>query len=119
MTTIAELFSKKVDIRTTYMGVELIHHLSETTSEQDLEFRRRSSRVEVVGREARAADKALDAPRWLYDQICEGVTAEIEGRSEDVPDFRDKIPVDLKVAVANAFLDRFAVIQKPRGIPCD
>ena len=115
MTTLAELtelFSKKeveVDIKVNYLGVEQTHRLREANDEIDLEYRRRSSQVKVTNREARAGDQALDAPRWLYDAICQSVTAETEEGPQDIVDFKSKIPPDLKCAIVEAYLNRFKV----------
>jgi hypothetical protein len=109
MITLEELFNRKLDIRATYHGVELTHHLREPTQEEDLQYRRRISDMRVRDGHAHSTDTSLNAGLWLYDAICERVTAEDGDGEQDVPDFRERIPNDLKLAVINAHFGRFQI----------
>lgn len=112
MMDLKELFSGLLDIRATYCGVVLTHHLRAPTSEEDLAYRRRISDMKIKDGHAHPTDISFNAPVWLYDTICERVTAEDAGEQLDVPDFKEKVPNDLKLAVVNAYLGRFQIQQR-------
>ena len=105
-----ELFAKEQRIRAVYLGVELVHHLRGPTDMEDLEFRRRSSQMQMKDGQLHSTDRALNANLWLYDVICERVTAEDDdGSEQEVETFKETIPADLKLAVVHAYLNRFTV----------
>jgi hypothetical protein len=112
MIDLKKLFASKQDIRTTYCGVVLTHHLRAPTPDEDLQYRRRISDMKIRDGHAHPTDVSFNAPIWLYDTICERVTAEDDDGEQDVPDFREKIPNDLKLAVINAYLGRFQIQQR-------
>ena len=113
-----ELFSdRKTDVITTYGAGDatLTHHLREATAEEDIAFRRRSTAVKFIGSRAVPADEAFQAPILFYDQICESVDVEIDGESQILDDFKNKIPPDLKCAVISAFQNRFQIVINRNG----
>jgi hypothetical protein len=117
MIDLKELFSKTLDIKVNYLGTDLIHHLREPSPEEDLQYRRRCSDVRVSGRDIHSTATALTAGIWLYDQICERVSASDADGLQEVPEFKTKIPNDLKTAVINAYLNRFEIVRKEP--PCN
>jgi hypothetical protein len=106
-----ELFAKDQRIRAVYLGVELVHHLRGPTDAEDLEFRRRSSEMRMQAGELRSTDRALNANIWFYNTITEKVTAaeDPDGSEQEVENFKETIPADLKLAVVHAYLNRFTV----------
>jgi hypothetical protein len=111
-----ELFSGTQRVRANYCGVELVHHLRQPTNDEDLQYRKRGAEMRLNNRELKASDVSLNSMIWLYDTICERVTAEDADGEQDVPDFKGKIPNDLKIAVINAYLGRFE-ITSTRVVP--
>lgn len=104
-----DLFSKEQIVKTKYNGVDVLHYLRQPTSKEDLEFRRKSANVKVKNREIQTSDAALQAPLELYDAICQRVVVQNGAGPEDVPDFKAKIPNDLKLAVINAYQARVEI----------
>ena len=107
-----ELFSKEQIVKAKYNGVDTLHYLRQPTNEEDLEFRRRAANVKVKNREIQTSDAALQAPLHLYDKICQRVVVENGAGPEEVPDFKSKIPNDLKLAVINAYQARVEIEQQ-------
>lgn len=107
-----DLFSKEQIVKAKYNGVDTFHHLRQPTSEEDLEFRRKSANVKVKNREIQTSDAALQAPLHLYDKICQRVIVENGAGPQEVPDFKSKIPNDLKLAVINAYQARVEIEQQ-------
>jgi hypothetical protein len=109
---IADLFKQSDEIKTQYRGVMLTHHLREPTAEEDTEYRRRSANIKIVNGHAETTAKAIAAPAFLYDVICQRVVVEQEdGTEQDVED-KTLIPNDLKLAVIAAWQGRFQIKTK-------
>ena len=104
-----ELFSKEQTVKAKYNGVDTIHYLRQPTPLEDLEFRRKCANVKVRNREIVTSDAALNAPLNLYDKICQRVIVENGAGPEEVPDFKSKIPNDLKLAVIAAYQRRVEI----------
>jgi hypothetical protein len=109
MINLQELFSAKQDISVNYCGTELLVHLRQPTDKEHLEYRRRVSEMKIRGGAAQPTDVSLNSGLWLFDAICEGVTAIDGDDRQEVPDFREKIPTDLKLAVINSYLNRLEI----------
>jgi hypothetical protein len=104
-----DLFSKEQAIKAKYCGVDTVHYLRQPTSREDLEFRRKSANVKIRNREVQTSDAALQAPIELYDLICQRVVVENGAGPEEVPDFKARIPNDLKLAVIAAYQNRIEI----------
>ena len=104
-----DLFSKEQVVQAKYNGVATFHYLRQPTNKEDLDFRRKSANVKVKNREIQTSDMALQAPLELYNAICQRVVVENGAGPQEVPDFKEKIPNDLKLAVINAYQARVEI----------
>lgn len=107
-----ELFSKEECVKTKYKGVDVFHYLRQPSSQESLEFRRKSANVKVRNKEIQTSDAALQAPVELYDKICTRVVVENGAGPQDVADFRALIPTDVKLAVILAWQNRVEIEQQ-------
>jgi hypothetical protein len=104
-----EVFSKQQTVKTKYNGVDVFHHLRQPTNQEDLEFRRQSANVKVKNGRIQTSDAALDAPIQLYDKICQKVEMVNGAGPQEVADFKNLIPRDLKLAVIAAYQNRVEI----------
>lgn len=100
-----ELFGGEYVIKVTFRGCLTVHHLRQATAEEDLEYRRRSAKMNFKGRRLETSDSALEAPIWLYNKLITKVfiqngTPELE----EVPFDLLKDQNQLKLQVINAML---------------
>lgn len=101
-----ELFGGNTTIRVKYKGHTTHHEFRTPTNDQDLEYRRRSAKVNVKGKHIETSDSALNAPLWLYSQIIDRVLVENgNGHPEEVPaEVVKDIPNRVKLEAIGAFL---------------
>lgn len=104
-----ELFSKEEIVTAKLKGIETRHYLRQPTPKEDLDFRRKCANVKVKNREIQTSDQALQAPIDLYDAICQRVIVENGDGPQEVPEFKNKIPPDLKLAVISAYQRRIEI----------
>lgn len=108
-----ELFSRDYRIIACYQGVDIFHHLREPSREEYLAYRRRIANVGVSrSGELKHTNEAMEAPLILYDQICQKVEVQDGDLLQEVPDFKEHIPNDLKIAVIGAWNGRFDIPVK-------
>lgn len=100
-----ELFSGETVIKVRFRGVVTFHHLRQPTPSEDLEYRRRSARMNLKSHRFEPQDQALEAPVWLYDKLCQRVMAQNgTGEQEPVPLEKLQNAPRLKLEVINGFL---------------
>ena len=107
-----EALNNRPEIVVQFNGLTLYFTLRNPTNEEDLEFRRRSAKVQLKGRKLESGDDALNAPIWLLDKIKEKVEYSNGQRNDagdivrtDVSreDYRD-LPQRLKLGVISRYL---------------
>lgn len=112
-----DLSETKTEIRVEYKNIKTIHFLREPSTDEWLDYRRRTSRFQFKRGRAEATEEATRAPMWLYNKICERV----EGFSMngtglmELMDWKDKIPVQVKEAVMNAYLSQVEPGEEDAG----
>ena len=112
-----DLSDTKTEIRLTYKEIKTIHFLREPTTDEWLDYRRRTSRFQFKRGRAEATDEATKAPMWLYNKICERVDGfSMNGTGlMELPDWKDKIPPQIKEAVMNIYLSQVEPGEEAEG----
>ncbi len=82
-------------------GMTLFFTLRDPTAREDLEYRRRSSRVSAKNGKGESSDAALEAPLWLLEQVCTKVECQNGGPEREALSKEDiaKIPVRTRMRV--------------------
>jgi hypothetical protein len=75
--------------RRTVKGVPMIFTVRDPSSKEDLEYRRRTQKMNYRNGKVEASDTSLDAHEWLFKQICMKVE-----RQNGSPDSFVEIPKD-------------------------
>lgn len=89
-----------------YKDLTLYFTLRNPTNSEDLEYRRRSAKVQLKGKKLESGDDALNAPLWLLDKIKTKVEYS-NGSAERLPvseeDYR-AMPARTKLAIISRHL---------------
>jgi len=102
-----ELFNTTTVVKVRWGTYVTYHHLRTPTNEQDLEYRRRSAKINIKGRSVETTDQALNAPLFLYEAVLEKVLVENgngEPAAEMPADVRARLPNRVKLEAINALL---------------
>ena len=79
------------------------------TSDEDLEFRRRTSRMQMRGGKLEPSEGSLQAPLWYFEKICTRIAVQngTGALAEDVSEEDKKlIPASMKMKALNKFQER-------------
>jgi hypothetical protein len=84
----------------------LFFTLRNPSSKEDLEYRRRSTKVSARNGKIESSDVALDAPLWLMEQICTKVECQNGGPEREIlsKDDIQKIPTRTRLRVITQHL---------------
>lgn len=102
-----DAISGQTEYAINYRGLTLYFVLRNPTSAEDLEYRRRSAKVQVKNKRIESTDDALNAPLWLLDKIKTKVEYS-NGSAERLPvsdDIYSEIPARTKLAVISRHLN--------------
>jgi hypothetical protein len=89
-----------------YRMLTLYFTLRNPTNREDLEYRRRSGKVQIKNKNIETSDAALEAPLWLLDQVKTKLEYS-NGTAERFPvpdDLYREIPARTKLAVISKHL---------------
>jgi len=90
----------------TFRGIQLYFTLRNPSNAEDLEFRRRSAKVQLKNKRIESGEDALNAPLWLFEKIktkCEYSNGTAE-RAPVPADLYNEIPARTKLAVISRHL---------------
>lgn len=101
-----ELFGGTTTVKVKFKGHTTHHVFADPTNEQDLEYRRRSAKVNMKRGRVETSEEALNAPLWLYSKLIQNVQVENgDGIAHDVPKEQwNKIPARVKMEAIAGFL---------------
>ena len=91
-----DLFCGETVITQVLKGYDVRFHFREIDAKTDIEFQRRSSKINNRNGKIEQSVEALTADCWLFDELCTAVEVVVGDLTEAVPNFKAKLSTDVK-----------------------